>query len=97
VTTKRPKRCNKDDCKAPAAKGRRGKCTSCYRKDWKAGEKTLVDDLGPDPASFHFKGPRVLEERFHAAVPESGRSRALRDALTAHLDGLEEPATDDAA
>lgn len=74
----------------PQAKGRRGKCSGCYQQDYRAGQKTVADDLGDDPARFHFKGPRTLERRFHAAVPKDKRSRVLREALGAWLDRTEE-------
>lgn len=85
MSTKRPKRCSTPECKAPATKA--GKCGAHYHAAYRAGVRVRqVEDLGPDPARFEFKGPRSLEQRFHAAVPKDQRSWVLRKALTDWLD-----------
>lgn len=76
----------------PAAKGRRGKCSACYQSDYRAGEKTEVDDLGPNPTRIHFKVPRQLGARLHAMAPEAERSRVLRRALEAELERMQDEA-----
>jgi hypothetical protein len=91
---KRAQQCSRADCKAPAAKGRGGKCSAHYIADYRGGVRLVEhEDLGPNPGRLDYEAPRELVERFHQAVPKSERGKVLRRALEAELQRMSEETT----
>jgi hypothetical protein len=80
---KRAQQCSRADCKAPAAKGRGGKCSAHYIADYRDGVRLVEhEDLGPNPGRLD-----------HQAVPKAERGRVLRRALEAELQRMSEETT----